>query len=434
MDSVNGLYLTLFFICLALAAFFCSAETAFISMQKLRLQHLIETGRPRAKLVARIIQKPEKFLATVLLGINLFETAAATIGTIMAVSLWGENLGAALATIIITILTLVLAELIPKSLATRHGEKLALAYARPIVLISTILYPFVFILNHIGIRFTQLVIDANQFRPTISEEEFRTAIKIGEAEGVVEGGAAEMLQNVFEFGDRRVREVMVPRPEIVFVEKGASLAEFLAIYAQTPLSHFPVYEGNQDNVIGLLSIKDVLMSLAKGTIESQSAIDSLVRPAYFTPENKPVSQLFAEMRGHNCHMVVVVDEYGAAVGVASLSQLTEEIVGPGGAELGGIEKEYEIINDYTFQIDGGMHIDEVNEQMRLGLPKDDYETIAGFILNLLSRVPKQGEQIKYKDLKIVVTKMQGPKIGEVLVTKEMESSDPSHSGPLTGGA
>ncbi|MBI4284923.1 MAG: HlyC/CorC family transporter [Chloroflexi bacterium] len=423
MDSVNSLYVVLFLISLLLSAFFCSAETAFISMQRLRLQHLVHIGHPGARQAAKIMAQPERFLATVLLCINIFETAVATMGTIIAVSLWGENLGIALATILITILTLILAEFIPKSLAARHGEKLALAYARPIEVISTILYPVVFVLNHIGLRIARLANETSQTRPTISEEEFHTAIRIGEAEGVMEESAAEMLHNVFEFGDRRVREVMVPRPEVVFVGKGATLAEFLAIYEQSPRSRFPVYEGNQDNVVGILSSKDVLIGIARGTVDRQSTIDSLVRSAFFTPENKPISQLFAEMRDNNCRMIVVVDEFGAAVGVATLGQLTEEIVGPLSSEIGA-EKEYEIINDTTFQIDGGMRVEEVNEQMRLEIPEGDYDTIAGFILNLLGRVPKQGEQLRYRDLKIFITRMQGPRIAEVLVRKEVPSGPP----------
>jgi putative hemolysin len=260
-------------------------------------------------------------------------------------------------------------------------------------------------------------------KPTTSEAEFRTAIDIGEEEGIVEESEAEMLHNVFKFGDRKVYEVLVPRPETTFIGKGITLADFFTIYAQSPFSRFPVYQGNQDNVVGLISVEDVLMGLAKGEINQQSIIDSLIRPAYFTLENKLVSHLFAEMLGHNHHMAVVVDEYGAAVGVVSLDQMTSSIVGPIVGELEKIEKEYEIINDNTYQIDGGMRVEEVNEQMELGLPKDGYETMAGFILNLLSRIPKQGEQLKYKNLKIVITKVQGAKIIEVLVTKEVPKSD-----------
>jgi putative hemolysin len=418
MDGVHLLYLILFLVCLVLAAFFCSAETAFIGMQRLRLQHLIHTGHPKAKVVAKIVEHPEKFLATVLLGINFFETAVATLGTLMAISLWGENLGAAVATIIVTILTLVFAELVPKSLAVRYGEKLALFYATPIEITATILYPFVFVLNHIGIRFTRMVGEEDEAKPTISEAEFRTAITVGEAEGVVGERAAEMLHNVFDFGNRPVREVMVPRPEVIFIEHGSTLADFLKLFAQYPLTRFPVYHEKRDNVVGILSVKDVLMAQATGTITSDSLIDEMVRPAYFTPETKRISELFVEMKDNNFRMAVVVDEFGGTAGIVSLTRLVEEIVGPVGDELAETEKDYEVIDEYTFQIDGGMRVEEVNQEMGLGLPEGDYETVAGFVLHLLGRIPKQGEQLKYRDFKLVITKMSGVKIEEVLVTKE----------------
>ncbi len=213
MAGINSLYLILLLISLGFAAFFCSAETAFIGMQKLRLQHLLEKGHSTAKVVARIMERPEKFLATVLLGINFFETAVATLGTLIAISLWGEDVGAAIATIVVTLVTLVLAEFIPKSLAARYGEKIALSYARPIEFISIIFYPFVYLLNHIGIRFSNLTEEGGQPKPTISEEEVRTAITIGHREGTVETETAAMLHNVFEFADRPVREVGVNQVE-----------------------------------------------------------------------------------------------------------------------------------------------------------------------------------------------------------------------------
>lgn len=420
MAGINGLYLILLLVSLGFAAFFCSAETAFISIQKLRLQHLIEKGHPKAEIVARIMERPEKFLATVLLGINFFETAVATLGTIIAVSLWGENLGVALATIIITLGTLVLAEYIPKSLASRYGEKIALSYAEPIVLISTIFYPFVYLLSHIGIRFSKLVDEDGKPKPTISEEEFRTMISVGHREGTMEEDTAEMLHNVFEFADRPVREVMAPRPDVVFVEKGATLADFFELYAQNPVSRYPVYEERRDNVIGILSVWDVLLALAKGTIDKYSAIDDLIQPAHFVPETKPISELLSEMRDKNFQIAIVIDEFGGTAGIASFHQLVEEIVGPVGDGLAGSEKDFEVIDEHNFQIDGSMRVEEVNEEMRLGLPEGDYETVAGFILHLLHRIPKQGEQIKYRNLKIVITKMIGMKIEEVMVTKEKD--------------
>lgn len=419
---MDSLYIILFLVCLALSAFFCSAETAFIGMQKLRLQHLIDTGRPNAKIVAKIIEKPERFLATVLLGINFFETAVATLGTLIAISLWGENLGAAIATIVVTILTLVVAEFLPKTIGARYGEKIALTYARPIAVISTIFYPLVYILNLMGLRFTKLFGDGAEPKPTFSDEEFHTMISVGRREGTVEEEAAEMLHNVFEFRDRPVSEVMVPRTEVVFVEQGSKMSDFLDIYAQRPLSRFPVYKEKRDNVVGILAIKDVLMALSSGTLNNDDPIDELVRPAYFTPESKPLDELFAEMRDSNYHMAVVVDEFGGTAGVVTLNQLIEEVVGPIGDEMAAGEKEYEVINEHTFQIDGGMHIEEANEEMGLGLPEGEYETVAGFVLHLLRRIPRQGQQLRYKDLKLVITEMQGLKIERILVTKESHAA------------
>jgi len=367
MNGINlTLYLVLLLVSLGFAAFFCSAETAFIGMQKLRLQHLIEREDARAKTIARILERPERFLATVLLGINFFETAIATLGTFVAVSVWADdNLALAIATIVVTVITVVLAEYLPKVLAARYGEKIALAYAGPIVIVSAILYPFVYLLSHVGIRFSSV---EKEHRPTISEEEFHTMISVGHREGTVEKEEAEMLHNIFDFGDRPVGEVMIPRPDVVFVEQGSTIADFFKLYEQSPLSRYPVFHEKRDNVVGILAIKDVLMAQAKGNITEKSLVDAFLRPPYFTPEAKPISKLFAEMRDNNHHMAIVVDEFGGTAGVVSVSRLIEEIVGPLGDELVGMERDFEVIDEYTFQIDGGMRVEEANDEMKLGLP------------------------------------------------------------------
>jgi len=417
--NINSLFVILFFICLGCAAFFCSAETAFIGIQKLRLQHLIQSGHPAAKRMAKIIEQPEKFLATVLLGINFFETAVATLGTIIAVSLIrNANWAVAIATIVITVVTLVFAELIPKSLAVRYGERIAPKYVRPLEIISTILYPLVYILNHIGIRLTKLVGEDEIPKPTISEEEFRTAISIGEAEGVVGGNEAEMLHKVFEFTDRPVSKIMVPRTEIAWVEQGTKLSDFLNLYTQGRYSRFPVYKDNTDNVVGILNAKDVLLKLTDESDSRDSAIDDLVRPAYFVPESKHLGELLAEMKDGGYHAVIVVDEFGGIAGMVTLGQLTEEIVGDIHDELTDQEKDFIVTGDSTFQLDGGFRIEEANEELGLNLPGGDYETVAGFILSHLGRIPRQGEQFKYQNLKFVITEMRGMKIEKVIVTRE----------------
>ena len=404
---------------MGLASFFCSAETAFIGLQKLRLQHLLHTGHSRAKIVAKILERPERFLATVLLGINFFETAIATLGTVIAISLWGENLGTAIATIVITIVTLVFVEYIPKTLATRHRESIVLNYARPMEFIMIILYPFIYILDHISIRISKPIGEDEKAQPTISQEEFRTAITVGEAEGVLEKVEAEMLHRVFEFGDHPVKEAMTPRPDIVGVPKGMTLKELLDLYTHHSYTRFPVYGEDTDEVIGILSIKDILRAQAKGDIGSDSSLDSLLRPAIFVPDTKRIGQLFAEMQVSGNHMAIVVDEFGSIDGLVTMEQLLEELVGQMGDELGWRGQEFKAIDEHTFELDGSMRVEEANEELGLALPSgDEYETVAGYVLHALGHIPKEGEQIKQDKLRLIVTKMGGMRIEKLRVIKE----------------
>ncbi len=417
MDTDGTLFLVFLFVCLLLSAFFSSSETAFISLQRIRVEHLVNTKVAGAGRVAKMLQRPERLLSTILLGNNLVNTAAAALATFLAIRIWGSQ-GVLFATIGITVFLLIFCETTPKTIATQHAERLSLVLARPIEVISWLFTPFVVVLSWIASGFSKLLGGAPVPRSLVSEEEIRTMISVGHKEGTVEEAEAEMLHKVFDFGDRPVREVLVPRTEVVWVEKGTKLADFLGIYAQSPLSRFPVYEDNMDNVVGILSVKDVLMAVAKGTIDNESAIDDLIRPAYFAPETKRINELFAEMRDKNYRMAVVVDEFGGTAGIASLSRLVEEVVGRVGDELAEAEKDYEVINEYTFQIDGSMRIEEANEEMGLGLPEGEYETVAGFILDLLGHIPKPGQQLRYKGLKLVITEMKGLKIEKILLTKE----------------
>ncbi len=422
MSDITILYLVLIAGCVILSAFFSVSETALISLQRVRLEHMVNTKVKGAALVAKLTERPEKLLSAVLMGNEVVQTAAAALAAALAITVWGQ-IGVLVATIIMSVVLLIFCDTTPKTVGVHHAEKLSLTLARPIRIISWLLTPFVFVLSWIAFGVTKLVGGTPIPRSLVSEEEIRTMISVGHREGTVEKEAAEMLHNVFDFGDRMAREVMVPRPDVVFIERGAKIADFLVIYAQHPLSRFPVYQEMRDNVVGILSVKDVLMAQAKGAFDDESTIDDLIRPAHFAPESKLISDLFVEMRDRNCHLCVVVDEFGGTAGIVTLTQLVEEIVGPVGDELTAVEKEYEVINEYTFQIDGGMRIEEANEEMGLELPEGDYETVAGFILHLLRRIPRQGEQLGYKGLKLVITKMQGMKIEEVLLTKEKTTKE-----------
>lgn len=411
------LFLVLLVVCLILSAFFSSSETAFFSLQRVRVEQMAEDKVKGAARLSRLIQRPDRLLSIILLGNNLTMTAATALGTALALTFWGER-GIIFATVLLTVIILLFAETTPKTIANRHAEKMSLFFARPIELLGWLFTPVVFVLAWIASGITRLVGGTTLPRSIVSDEEIRTMISVGHKEGTMEETEARMLHRVFDFGDRQVREVMVPRTEVVWVESGDKMTDFLDIFSETPLSRFPVYEDNTDNVIGILSVKDVMMAQANDTISEEDTVNSLIRPAYFTPESKKINELFAEMRDKNYRMTVVIDEYGGTAGIVSLSGLVEEIVGVVGDEFSGAEKEFEVIDEFTFQIDGGMNIEEANEEMELELPvSEDYETVAGFILSLLGRIPTSGERLRYQGMNLTITEMRGMKIEKIMLTK-----------------
>jgi len=416
LDSTSVLYLVLLLLCLVASAFFSSAETAFISLPRTRVKHMVNTGVRGAERVERMMEQSERLLATVLLCNNFVNVAAASLGTAVAVSIWAGDIGVLIATITVTILLLVFAEVSPKTLAMRHPERMALLYVYPLEVVARVVYPLASALGWIGSALAGG--RAGVPRALVSEEEIRSMISVGREEGTVEESEAEMLHKVFDFGDRSVREVMTPRPEVAWVEEGTSLEDFLATYAEFPHTRFPVYRDTIDTIVGILPIKDVLMAQAKGNLEQGSTIDGLVRAVDFVPETKRIAQLFGEMRSRGYNMVVVVDEFGVTSGIVTMEQLAGEIVGELGDELMGEAKDFTFIDEQRVQVDGSMRVEDANEELGLGLPEGDYDTIGGFILSLLGYIPKEGEQLRYSGLKLVITEMRGLKIEKVLLTKE----------------
>jgi len=421
VDPSDSWLILAFLLCLALSAFFSSAESAFIALPKLRIRYLVESGVKGAEKLAKAAEKPERVLATVLLGNNLVNITAATLGTIIALAIFGLPWGPIIATAGVTALILVFGEVIPKTLAVHHAQRLSLAYVSPLRIVELCFYPFVLALERVGLGLTRMVAVPEEGKKLVSEGEIRSAIGVGESEGVVEQDEAEMLRKVFEFTDRPVSKIMIPRTEISWVAQGTTLSDFLSLYAEGRYSRFPVYKENTDNVTGMLHAKDVLMRLTDDLNNGDTIIDDLMRPAYFVPEGKRLGELLAEMRDGGHHAAVVVDEFGGISGMVTLGQLTEEIVGDIRDELTGKEKDFVVTGDSAFELDGGFRLEEANEELELNLPNGDYETVAGFILSHLGRIPRQGEQFKYQNLKFVITEMRGMKIAKVVVTREKKA-------------
>jgi putative hemolysin len=420
---VSGLhitYLALFFVFLLISAFFASAEIAFINLQKVRLKHLESTGAPRAKRVAKIMEHPERFLSTVLTGISFTETIVVFMGGVLAVAVLGDAIGTPVGIVVIALVLLIFAKVVPKTFAASRPERLALLYSTPVDCISKVLSPLVTVLSWIAASFSRVLGSHPMPRALLSKEEIGTIIAMGAEEGVMAEEEATMLRKVIKFGERQVRAVMTPRSDVVFIEREATLADFFAQYALAPALRYPVYEGTFDNIVGVITIRDVVLAQAQGKLELNSHLDELYRPIYFVPGSKKVGELFAEMRAGGYLTTIVVDEYGGTTGIVNREQLVEEIVGEIGEELVELEAEFEIVSEHAFQVDGSMRVDEANEQLGLEIPAGDYETVAGFALSLLGHLPEEGERVKHGELHLVITEVRGSKIAKLTISREPE--------------
>jgi len=418
LGAAEWVYLILSILFLIVCAFFSSAEIGFINLQKIRLKHLQEEGVKGADRVARIMQHPEQFLSTVLTGISFAETIVVSLGTIFIVALVGETAGTPLAIVVIALVLLVFAKVLPKTFAAQHPERIALLYGPTIEFAGRVMHPIVVALSWIVARLNLVTHSKTMPGALLSREEIHTIIAVGEEVGMVDEDSAEMLRRVFGLGERQVREVMTPRTEVAWLEDGATLTDYLALYSEKPALRYPVYEGTQDNVKGILSIRDVMTGISQGMMRRKGTVTDLARPAYFVPGTKTVGDLFSDMRAAGYSMAVVVDEYGGSSGTVSIDQLIEEIVGEVREGLAASKKPFRVLGDHTFKIDGSMHIDDANEELGLDLPEGEYKTVGGLALSLFGHLPKEGEEVLHENLRFVATQVKDNKITKLSVTRE----------------
>ena len=404
-----------------------SIEIAVVAVNRIRVRHLAEGGSKSAQALERLRSNQDRFFAAIVLLANLFVVLASSIGGVLAVEAAG-GYGLLISTVGVTLVIAIFGELAPKVLAARAAERYALIVARPVEALTLVMHPVVAALIVVPNLFSRLFFGQRLIAsPTVTEAELRMLIDIGVAEGAVAEREAELLERVFQFRDRRVNEIMVPRTEVVWLETGTTINHFYALYGQHPHSRFPVFNESIDNVTGVVGIKDVLRAVSRDEVDDNSPIESCMRPALFVPETKRIGSLFWEMQREGQQMAVVVDEYGGTAGIVTMELLLEEIVGELGDELRPREREFEAVDEHTIQVDGGMSIHDANEQLDLGLPEGEYETVAGFVLSLLGHIPQEGEQVVHDtakggrtsgpSLRLVVTEMHGRKIERVLVQR-----------------
>ena len=413
---INALILLVSVLCVA---FFSSSEASLISVNKIRIRNLAEQGNAGAQAVQKVLHNHEKFFATILLTENAFIIFASSVGTALAISLFGEaEQSIILATMAMTVLVVIFGEITPKTLASLASERVSLIAARPISLImrlETPLIAFFTLVPRLLIRLLGRRLHTGS--PFVTEAELRMLIDIGQTEGTLESAEIKMLHRVFEFTDRLAKEVMTPRPEIQWVDKDETLKDLLILFAETFHTRYLLCDGEPDNILGVINMKDVLRAQSANEVTSESSLQHFMRPVLFVPETKRVGELFEEMRSAGHQMAVIVDEYGGTAGLVTLKQLIEEIVGRVGDETTGQEQEYESIDEHTFQVEGAMRIDEAREALGLDLPEGDYETVAGYLLFVLGHIPQQGELVRHENYRLTVAEMSGVKIEKVLVTR-----------------
>lgn len=395
-----------------------SIEIAIVALSRIRVRHLVEQGSAAARAIQRLQASQEKFFAFIVLLQNLSVVTASAMGGIIAVDAVGGLGGFILGTVVMALGVALLGEVTPKVLAAHAGDRYPLLVARPVEAVMWLMRPIVVVMAAAPGLLSRLLFGGRGgVTHTVTEAELRMLIDIGAAEGVVEQVEAELLEGVFHFGDRRVNEVMIPRTEVVWLEKGMAIGDLYRIFSERPHSRFPVFDDTPDNVVGIVGIKDVLRGLAERELEESSPVELAMRPAMFVPETKFVGALFFEMQRSGQQMAIVADEYGGTAGLVTLEMLLEELVGYVSDELRRHEEEVVSLDERTYEIDGGMSVSDANEELDLGLPEGEYETVAGFVLSHLGRIPEQGEQFVYDGLRIAVTEVKARKVERLTVTR-----------------
>lgn len=404
---------------LLLSAFFSGSEAALLSVQRVRIRHLVDTKVAGAARVARMVEHPERLLPPILLGNNLVNTGAAAVATSVALGLIVDaSVAVAVATAAVTIVLLIFGETIPKTIAARHAERIAILIAPTIQALGWVLKPISLVLQWISTIIAGLF-GGGSSASEVTEEEIKTLVRVGSEKGAVEHGEAEMIRRVLEFGDRRVSELMTPRPEIVAITAGSSIAQFLELYNLKYHTRFPVIRDNLDDVVGLIAVKDVMRQLASGA-ETTARASIGLRSVRFVPETKRVHELFDEMRASGDQIVMVADEFGGVAGLVTLKRLIEGIVGRvADEEEPGAEQEVQPLDDNTVELDGGLGIVEANDRLMLDLPFGQYETIAGFLLEELGQIPSEGAVVAYRNLRFAVLEMRGARIARVRLTRSV---------------
>ena len=409
-----SMYLALLLL-LVFSAFFSASETALSSINKIRLKNRAEDGNKKAKTVMALAEDFDGTLSAILIGNNVVNIASASLATLVATALLGES-GAAVATVVVTILVLIFGEILPKSYAKENAEHFALSVASPVKMLKIVFTPAIWMLVKIKQLLTGRRSKELNVQPSVTEEELKTIIDTVEEEGVLGRRETDIIQSAIDFDNITVQEILVPRVDMVAVEVHASPAEIVDLCVHEGVSRIPVYEGNIDNIIGVLYAKDMLSCLAKGK-EMQPR--RMKREVLFVYRTKRISDLLSELRHKKQHMAIVTDEHGGTVGLVTMEDILEELVGEIWDETDRAETPIRRIDEHRFLVDGDVRTEDLFEAIAFEDKNFDSEatTVAGWALEVLEHIPAAGEQFTYKNLQIEIHAMDELRIDSVTVTR-----------------
>jgi putative hemolysin len=434
-DTEAWFQFILLIVMLILCTLASASETALTSVSRIKLKNLVEEGDKKAAEIERLLANPNGFLSTILIVNSVATIVASSMATVLALRFsasWGEFISS----ILLSLVVLIFCEITPKTAAVQNPLRWARAFVRPVRGAAWFLRPIVWALSAITTALVRLLGgQAVRHGPFVTEEELRLLVTVGEEEGVLEEEETEMIHSIFEFADTLVREVMIPRIDIIALESDTTVDQAVDLALQGGFSRIPVYEEGIDNIIGVLYTKDLLKQLREK--HGSLPIRNLVRPAYFVPETKKLDDLLREIRQKRVHMVIVIDEYGSVAGLVTIEDLVEEIVGDIQDEFDHEETLYEPVNEHEHIFSAKISIDEFNDIMDTKLENEDYDTLGGFLYAQLDKIPVVGDTITFEHHRFTVLTTRGRRITKVQVERlskqeagQQGKQDQSRSGPL----
>jgi putative hemolysin len=425
---IDPLNIVLFITCVLLSAFFSGSEVALISITRAKVRTLVNEKKTGAEALAHLKESPNHLLTTILIGNTFVTIGAASIATAIAIQIFG-SIGVGIATGFVVLILLVFGEIGPKVYAAKASEGFALAVARPVLWLSYLFSPAIWVVDRVTLS---LRLHRNPLEASVTEEEIKEWIDVGTEEGTIEQEEQDMLYSVLEFGDTTTREIMTPRVDVILMEDTATFEEAIRIFNETGFSRIPVFHDRIDNITGILNVKDVFSAMV--TRRKDATIGEIMYDPTFVPETKKIDDLLKELQVRRVQIAVVIDEYSSFVGIVTVEDILEELVGDIQDEFDKEEPEVQKLSDGVYVVDAQMWVDDLNEQLSVNLPMDEsYETVGGLLLDRLGHIPQHpGEKAEIDNgrLTLMVMQMRGRRIVKVkVIAHQMQDEGSQKGGP-----